>query len=406
MKLWPFSRKAADDGSLKLFREIYGGRTSKAGEVVTLDAALRCAAVLACARVIAQSISQVPLKLFREDSTGKKTPASDHPLYWLLYRKPNPWQTSLELRETIGLHLAIMRRAYVFKTMVGGRIRELIPLPPDKVTTKLADDGITVLYSYTGHDGRTVDIDGSLIWHLKGLSWCGWEGMPGLDLAREVIGLSIATESSQAKLHANGVQPTGVYSVEGTLSPKQYDDLREFIHKNYSGENSGMPMIVDRAAKWLSTTISGVEAQHLETRKHQVIEVCREMGVMPIMVFEYDKAVAYTSAEAMFQSHVVNTAAPWWERLEQSIDCNILSDADIRAGVYAKFIGQALLRGSMADRAAYFSKALGAGGSPAWMTQDEVRSLEELNPMGGDAARLPVATNVPKPGPAPAPAGA
>jgi len=162
-------------------------------------------------------------------------------------------------------------------------------------------------------------------------------------------------------------------------------------------------MVVDRAAKWLPLAMSGVDAQHLETRKHQVEEVCRAMGVMPIMVFSSDKAATYASAEAMFQAHVVHTLAAWWERIEQSIDCNLLSEADVRGGVFAKFIGAGMLRGSMKDRAEYFAKALGSGGSPAWMTQDEVRSLEELNPMGGDAARLPVATNVPAAAPAPAP---
>jgi phage portal protein BeeE len=118
------------------------------------------------------------------------------------------------------------------------------------------------------------------------------------------------------------------------------------------------------------------------------------MGVMPIMVFQSDKAATYASAESMFQAHVVHTMAPWWERIEQSIDCNLLTATDDANGIYSKFIGQGLLRGSMKDRAEYFSKALGSGGSPAWMTPDEVRSLEELNPMGGDAAMLPKPTNV------------
>jgi len=57
-----------------------------------------------------------------------------------------------------------------------------------------------------------------------------------------------------------------------------------------------------------------------------------------------------------------------------------------------------LLRGSHKDRSEYYAKALGSGGSPAWMTQDEIRELEELNPMGGAASLLPVTTNAPKPG--------
>ena len=392
--------------SLELFREIYGSRTSKTGQVVGVKEAIRCAAVFACARVIATGIAQVPLKLFREEAGGAKLPASDHPLYRVLHRKPNPWQTSYEFREMLGLHLAIAGRAYCYKTIVGGRIVELIPFEPGRVVADLKPDGITVTYKVAGRDGIAREFDSSVIWHLKGPSWSGWEGIDALEMAREAVGLAIATEASQAKLHEGGVRPSGVYSVEGTLSPEQYKALRKFLAENYAGENTGLPMIVDRGAKWLSTAMTGVDAQHLETRRFQVEEVCRAMGVMPIMVYQADKAATYASAEAMFQAHVVHTLAAWWERIEQSIDCNLLTEADDRAGIYAKFVGQAMMRGSMKDRAEYFAKALGSGGSPAWMTQDEVRRMEEMNPMGGSAALLPVPTNVPQPAQAVEPSGA
>ena len=391
--LWPWSRKAST--SLDLFREIYGSKASKTGQRVGLNEALRCATVFACARVIANGIAQVPLKLFREDESGRKVTARDHTLYRVLHRKPNPWQTSFEFRELIGLHLAIAGRAYCFKTIVGGRIRELIPLEPNKVKTKLDTDGMRVLYEVTGHDGRTFNVDQSLIWHIKGPSWTGWEALDALEMAREAVGLSIATEATQATMHKNGVRPSGVYSIDSVLNESQYTMLRKMLAANYAGENSGLPMVVDRGAKWLSTAMTGVDAQHLETRKHQVEEVCRAMGVMPIMVFSSDKAATYASAEAMFDAHVKHTLGAWWERLEQSIDCNLLTEADDMNGIYAKFIGNGLLRGSVKDRAEYFAKALGSGGSPAWMTQDEVRALEEMDPMGGDAARLPVITNAP-----------
>lgn len=397
--LLPWSRKSTT--SADLFREIYGSKKSRAGTNVKLEDAIRCATVFACARVIANGIAQVPLKLYREDeATETKRPAKDHPLYRVLHRKPNPWQTSFEFREMLGLHLTLAGRAYCFKTIVGGRIKELIPLDPLKVEAKLGADGITLTYKVTGKDGLAREFSSDLIWHLKGPSWVGWEALDALDIAREAIGLAIATETSQAATHKNGLQTAGVYSVEGTLNAEQYKALRKFLAENYSGENSGLPMIVDRAAKWLPTALSSIDAQHLETRKHQVEEVCRAMGVMPIMVFSSDKAATYASAEAMFQAHVVHTLAAWWERIEQSIDCNLLSERDDEQGVYAKFVGQGLMRGSMKDRADYFAKALGSGGSPAWMTQDEVRRMEEMNPMGGDAAKLPIATNVPTPQPA------
>ena len=396
----PWSRKSGAATTLELFREIYGGKQSKTGATVNLKTALQCATVMACARVIANGIAQVPLKLYQEDENDRKRTARDHPLYRVLHRKPNPWQTSFEFREMVGLHLALAGRAYAYKVIVAGQIRELIPFEPGKVQAKLGADGITITYEVTGRDGTVMTFGSDLIWHLKGPSWNGWEAMDALELAREAIGLAIATEESQAKLHRNGVRVPGVYSVEGTLNEAQHKQLRKFLAENYAGENSGLPMIVDRNAKWLQMAMTGVDAQHLETRKHQVVEVCRAMGVMPIMVFESDKATTYASAEAMFDAHVKHTLGVWWERIEQSIDCNLLSERDLDNGIYSKFVGNGLLRGSVKDRADYYSKALGAGGSPAWMTQDEVRSLEELNPLGGDAARLPAITNAPKPLPA------
>lgn len=405
---WPtwlagLSRKSGQSvsTSLELFREIYGARTSRTGITIGWTDALRCATAFACARVIATGLAQVPLKVYQQQPGGGKRPAADHPLYDLLHRRPNPWQTSYELRELLGLHLAIAGRAYCYKVVVGGQLRELIPLEPNRVVVKLEDDDVTLRYEVTSRKGELWRFTADQIWHLKGPSWVGYEAMDALDLAREALGLSLAAESSQAKLHANGLRPSGVYSVEGSLSEVQYKQLRQFLAENHAGENSSAPMILDRGAKWLGTVMSGVDAQHLETRRFQVEEVCRAMGVMPIMVFSSDKATTYASVEAMLGAHITHTLAPLWARVEQSIDCNLLTQQERQAGLYTRFVGNGLLRGAMRDRADYYAKALGAGGSPAWMTPDEVRLLEEMDPLGGAASLLPTPTNV-----APAPAGA
>ena len=188
----------------------------------------------------------------------------------------------------------------------------------------------------------------------------------------------------------------GVYSVEGNLNPEQYEKMRAWLDKNFDGiANVGKSKLLDRSAKFYPSTMTGIDAQLLETRKHQIEEVCRFMRVMPIMVGYSDKTATYASAEQMFQAHVVHTLSPWYQRIEQSAECQLLTEKQVDEGYFAKFSAAGLMRGSHKDRAEFYAKALGSGGSPAWMTQDEVRSLEELNPMGGDAAMLPKPTNVP-----------
>lgn len=386
------SRKA-DDGSLALFREIYGGRLSKAGVAVDWRTAIRVATVLACVRVKAEGLASVPLKVYRK-TDGRRDEATGHPLHYVLAHQPNPWQDAFAYRETIGLHLAMAGRHYSFINRARGRIAELIPLLPGCVEAKREGLG-PITYRVTMENGSSETFPQEAIWHVRGLSWNGWEGLDVMDLAREAIGLTIAAEHKHARLFTHQVAPSGVYSVEGTLDDKQYEQLRKFLVKNHAGEMSGMPMVLDRSAKWLSTAMSGVDMQHYETRRHQVEEVCRAMGVLPIAIGHGDKTATFASAEAFFAAHDRITMLPQYQRVEQAAAVQLLGRKAIEEGYYVKHVLNGLMRASAKDRADYYAKALGSGGSPAWLTQDEVREYEEHNPMGGPAGQLPVATNGP-----------
>lgn len=378
------------------------GRTSKAGPVVTLDNAFKVAVWFACLKVLSQGVAQVPFKLFRETQVGGLTkilPARAHPLYDLTSVAPNHWNTSFELRETLVLHAA-HGDAFVFTNRVlGGKIVEMIVLDPSRVRPEQLPD-YSLVYHVRGKDGTEKPFPQSAIWHVRGPSWTGLAGLEILKLAREALGLSMAAEESHAKLHANGLRPSGVYSVTSKLDTTQHSKLRNWI-KAERAEADGGTLILDQGATFATSAMNSLDAQHIETRQLQIGEVCRFAGVMPIMVGYADKAMTYASAEQLFLAHVIHTLMPWYARIEQSADLNLLTPAERAQGYYFKFIAAGLMRGASKDRGEYFAKALGAGGSPAWMTQDEVRGLDELNPFGGTAAVLPIATNVSKTKPKP-----
>lgn len=150
------------------------------------------------------------------------------------------------------------------------------------------------------------------------------------------------------------------------------------------------PLVLDNNAKYASKIMSAVDAQHIESRKHQVEEICRSFRVMPIMVGHADKTATYASAEQMFIAHVMHTLMPWYVRLEHSVDANLLTEAEIEAGYYSKFTAQALMRGAQAERGEFYAKGLGSGGSKGWFTQNDVRELEDLNPIDDpEADKLP-----------------
>lgn len=380
--------------TLDLFQDVYGGRTSATGRTVNVNTALEVSTVVACVRVIGEGIAQVPLKLLRESADGKtRLPAKDHPLYQLLAYRPNDYQTSFEFRELLAWHVVLTGNFFAFKNMVFGKIKELIPLEPSRVKVLHAADG-TLSYEVTSASGSVQDPRNSAttgttktqifpaeaIWHVRGPSWNSWMGLEAVQMAREAIGLAMATEEQHARMHKNGVRSSGVYSVEGPLNPEQFKALKSWIDREMAGiENTGKAMVLDRNAKWLNTSISGVDAQHLETRKHQIEEICRFFRVMPIMVGYSDKAATYASAEQMFLAHVVHTMSPWWQRLEQSIDANLLTEKDRKAGLYSQFVEEGMLRGDSKATAEFLTKLTTNG----VMTRNEARAKLDLNPLDG-----------------------
>jgi HK97 family phage portal protein len=384
MKLWPWSRKANDDGSIRrsvdLFNSLFGWLSTKSGASVNTTTALEVTAVLACVRVIAEGIAQVPLKLFREDGRNI-APATEHPLYRLLHRKPNPWMSSYELRETLAIHAALTGNAvsYLNRVPGTGRILEITPFRPNDVQIKRDDNG-QPSYTVTAPDGSRRDIPRTHIWHIRGPSWDGIAGLEIIKYAREAIGLAMATEEAHAGLHKNGARVSGVYSVEGNLTLEQHKQLSAWIEKSYAGTaNAGRIMLMDRAAKFTPQSMTGVDAQHLETRRFQIEEICRAFRVQPIMAGYSDKTATYASVEQMLIAHVVHTLAPWYERIEQSIDCQLLSDKDMERGYYAKFIAEGLMRGAFKDTAESLTKLTTNG----ILTRNEARAKLEYNPIAG-----------------------
>lgn len=381
-----FGQKEVKYSTLDLFREIYGGPPSRTGISVTWASALEISTVLACLRVIAEGIAQVPFKLYRDESGAGGRPAADHPLYDVLYRRPNRWQTSFEFRETLAFHAALTGNAYLFVGKVGIKreIRELVPLEPQFVTVEKKADG-ALFYNYNPVKGQGVQFAADQIWHVKGPSWNGYTGLEAVKLVREAVALAIASEAAHAEMHRGSAKMSGIYSVEGNLSKEKYDFLAAWLDKYaMGGERAGKPMILDLGAKFTTTQMTGVDAQHLETRKHQIEEICRGFRVMPIMVGHADKTATYASAEQMFIAHVVHTLSPWYERLEQSADVNLLSEDDRRKGYYTKFNPNALMRGAARDRAEFYTRMVGSvNATPGIMTRNEIRALEELPPIEG-----------------------
>ena len=270
--------KATDAGNLS-WAALYGQQNSRAGVSVNVDSALKVSTVFACLRVLADGIAQVPLKVYREKADGSKELAKDHPAYRLLSRRPNDWMTSFEFRQVMMFHAVLLGNGCAYIGRIRGVPRELIPLVPGSYTIEQARD-YTLTYRLTGPNGLTTVLPREEVFHLRGPSWTGVAGLDALQVAREAVGLAIATEETHAALHANGTQPGGVLSVKGSLDDAARARLKESWAQYQGGlANRFKTAVLDMDSTWTPLGMKGVDAEHLDTRRFQIEEICRDLKV-------------------------------------------------------------------------------------------------------------------------------
>ncbi|HSH72354.1 MAG TPA: phage portal protein [Methylophilaceae bacterium] len=372
-----FGRKSASLSYEQIANLIDGGSGGMiAGQHVNAKTALQVATVLACVKVIAEGCATPDLHIYRSKADKKKELATNIPEYRLLNSRANEFQTSFEWRRMMTVHAALTGYGLSIKVKgFNGRLRELIPIAPgnwEHVETSRYDHRYRV-WDKWGVIGEFKPED---VFILSGMQWEMGVPLDAIRLARNVIGLAAATEKSHTKFHENGIRPSGVYSVEGNLDATQYAALRAHLKTMAGPEKAGDPMVLDRSAKWLQTAMSGVDAQHVETRRLQIEEICRMYNVFPIMVMHSDKSATFASSEAFFSAHLIHTLKPWHKNWTDRIDETILDGA---GPLYARFDTKYMREGNMVDRAMWVRAMIELG----VYTRNDIREEDGKDPLPG-----------------------
>ena len=352
---------------------------SSSGKSVNEKTALQTTAVYACVRILAETIASLPLHTYRY-STGGKEKAQDHPLYYLLHSEPNPEMTSFVFRETLMGHLLLWGNAYAQIIRDGrGRVLGLYPLLPSKMLVSRTDQGI-LFYQYE-KDGRTYFLPDTDVLHIPGLGFDGLVGYSPVAMAKNAIGMAIATEEYGAKFFANGASPGGVLEHPGVV--KDPGKIRESWNAVYQGSgNAHRVAVLEEGMKFQPIGIPPEQAQFLETRKYQLNEIARIFRIPPHMIGDLEKS-SFSNIEQQSLEFVMYTLDPWVIRWEQAISRVLFSDSEKRQ-YFVKFNVDGLLRGDYQSR----MNGYAVGRQNGWLSANDIRELENLNrispELGGD----------------------
>lgn len=363
----------------------FGGGVSSSGIIVNPSNAMQSAAVYACLKVLSESVGMLPLCIYTKGQNGARTPAENHPLYELLHEQPNEYQTAIEFLEMMVLHLNLRGNAYAYINRTrSGRVVELIPLHPDMVTV-LMDNTNTVVYRVGTENGTQRIIERKELLHIKGLTLNGWLGISPIAYARESIGLALATEKFGGQLFRNGAKMGGVLEHPGNLSDEAYKRVKNSFDAATSGEDAHKTALLEEGMKWSKVSMTADDSQFLDTRKFQRGEIASVFRVPPHLIMDLERAT-FSNIEHMSLEFVQYSLMPWLTRIEKAVRRDVFSPDDKKNNT-VKFNVAALLRGDAASRSAYYASGIMNG----WLTRNEARGMEYLNPLDGlDTPLMPL----------------
>jgi HK97 family phage portal protein len=354
-----------------------GAYGTVAAAEVTFDTAMQISPVWAAVKLISESIGSMPFNIYEVTDKGRRI-ATEHPLHRVLTQRPNQYQTDVEFWESMALNLTVAGNAYAIKQRMGDEIIGLLPVSSTQVETSLLADG-TVIHAYT--TGLNVKVyTNETMWHVK-LFGNGIVGLSPLSYARNSIGIAIAADNRVSKIYSNGAKPSGILTIDKTLTKEQRTQVRSAFAGLEEG-NEDKLFVLEAGMNYSQVSMSPKDIELLDSRRFQIEDIGRFFGVPSILLNQtFGQSSLGSNVYEILAAFYKLNLRPYLEKFEASVPRWLMSIED--AGKYeCEFdFDAALLRADMKTRMESNAMAINS----AQRTPNEARISEGLPKLpGGD----------------------
>ncbi|MDH0300636.1 MULTISPECIES: phage portal protein [unclassified Pseudomonas] len=361
-----------------------GGKRTKAGVRVTVKTALSISMVWSCVKILSESLSGLPLKLYEDKQGRRALVAGNDPMLKLL-RKPNPFMTRLNFLKFVVVNMALRGNAFaLIERNVHGTPIGLVPLDGRSVKIDTEEE---LTYLVTPKEGETFPVSPEYMLHFKLFSLDGIVGLSPIEYQAETMGLAKAGQQWSARFMRKGGFTGGYVIYEQFLTEAQqarilakFPDVRKG-----DADDIGKMAILQGNPKIVPAGISQKDAQFIESQQFQEEALAGIYGVPLWLANRAGKtSIMGSNLEQQLTGFITFGLKPYIDSVEDELNDKLFGSGQR----FVEFVVEGLLRADSAGRASYFQAALGGSGGSGWLSIDEVREKENYPPLGGDYARV------------------
>tara|TARA_R100000231_G_scaffold36146_2_gene32000 strand:- start:2028 stop:3218 length:1191 start_codon:yes stop_codon:yes gene_type:complete len=344
-------------------------------DVYDSDKALTLTSVWNAIRLLSESVSSLPISVYRKENNGDKVEDVNNRIYNLIKFKPNNFQNKITFFEYVMYSVLTDGNSYVqIVRDNSANPVQLIPLNPDYVNIFIKDNEL-----FYQMDGGSV-LDSADVLHIKLITDDGIEGLSPIDQCAKAINWNLSIEEFGSTFFKNGAKPSSVLSTDRALSETAIERLKNSFNSSYAKlKSSNSTIILEEGLTFKPISISPEQAQFLASRQFGIEEIARIFNIPPHMLKDLSKS-SFNNIEMQSQEYVTYTLMPYLTRIEQEMNLKLFRTNEL-GKTFVEFNVNGLLRGDVKTRNEAYKTAIQNG----YMSINEVRQKENLNSIeGGD----------------------
>lgn len=317
------------------------------------SSAMKLSAFYCGVNQISNAVAMLPIDIVKYDSDERRP--IEHSLWKIMNLAPDEKYNHFNVFKMAIESVIIKGNAYfLIERDSRLNVKALHYVCADYVQPMLQPDG-TVKYLVTGMKEAVDAVNMIHLWmHID-------ENFNGISLLRyawNTLKGAADAENSAAKFYRGGAGLNGVLKANATLTNDQKKQIRESWNQAFSAEGNGIA-VLPAGLDYQPVQVSPEDAQLLESREFNVVEIARWLNISPIKLFQLDE-VSYSSMESTQLYFLSDTVQPYCNMIEEEFNRKCVKPSEVgRIGVSFNFIKA--LRTNRKDQADYYRSMISMG---------------------------------------------
>ena len=361
----------------------YSGWSTEAGVDVNTSSALGYPPLWRAINLISGDVARVPLNVYRRMPDNGKEPARNHPAFPLLDLRVSAVTDAMTFRETMTACALLYGNSYAAIFRNGRQdAAELVPLDSNLTYARMVDGELWYVTQVSGQD---VIIRGADVFHIKGLSLDGLEGVPLLEIMAEALGVGMAAQQFGGRFFGHGSNMSGVLMVPGHFSEEKIRNTISAWDKMHTGlTQSHKIALLQDGTKFQQLTVNPEQAQFLQTRQYEVRATVANITGCPPHKLGDDTRTSHSSLEQENQSYLDDCLDRWLRKWEMESRLKLLSPQQRQSGShFVEANRNAMLRMSFETRVNGYAKLMEVSA----LTANDVLRRENMPTIGDDGEK-------------------